>query len=203
MAEKVSSNQSFGGAITKFKAKSASLGGLETNFNVFVPSTSSSGPFPVLYYLAGLTCTEDTGAQKGGFLRDAAEHGIALVFPDTSPRGAKIEGEDDSWDFGTGAGFYIDATADKWSKYYNMESFVTKELPSLLSKTGLPLDLKRTSVFGHSMVRWAAKCPLSTMLTHPSTGRPRRALALPEVPGSLPVRVSLCAHLRADGLPVG
>lgn len=149
--EQQSKNQAWGGAITKFKTKSSSLGGLETNFNVFTPSTSN-GPFPVLYYLAGLTCTEDTGAQKGGFLRDAAQHGIALVFPDTSPRGAGIDGEEESWDFGTGAGFYLDATADKWSKHYMMESFVTKELPELLGKTGLPLDLKRSSVFGHSMV---------------------------------------------------
>ena len=81
--EQAAKNQSWGGQFYKFKAKSSSLGGLETAFNVFVPS-EQGGPFPVLFYLAGLTCTEDTGAQKGGFLRDAAEHSLALVFPDTS-----------------------------------------------------------------------------------------------------------------------
>jgi len=151
--EKVSSNKSWGGEITAFKATSNALGGLETTFNVFVPDNSSptGHKFPVLYYLAGLTCDGNTGAQKGGFLRDAAEHGICLVFPDTSPRGAKIDNEDDSWDFGTGAGFYLNATNPKWEKHYNMDRFVTKELPTLVEETGLPVDIKTASVFGHSM----------------------------------------------------
>lgn len=78
--------------------------------------------------LAGLTCTEDTGAQKGHLLAPAAKHGIAIVFPDTSPRGAGIDGEDEDWDFGTGAGFYLNANKDKYAEFYNMEEFVTKEL---------------------------------------------------------------------------
>lgn len=78
--------------------------------------------------LAGLTCTEDTGAQKGHLLSPAAKHGIAVVFPDTSPRGAGIDGEDEDWDFGTGAGFYLNANKDKYAEFYNMEEFVTKEL---------------------------------------------------------------------------
>jgi len=153
MVEQTSKNLSWNGAIYGYKATSSSLGGLETSFNVFVPSSSSSSSkkFPVLYYLAGLTCNADTGAQKGGFLRDAAEQGIALVFPDTSPRGAKVEGEDESWDFGTGAGFYLNATNSKWEKHYNMDKFITQELPKLLQETGLPLDTKTASIFGHSM----------------------------------------------------
>ncbi|PVF94511.1 putative esterase D [Serendipita vermifera] len=149
----ISSNKAFGGYIKKYKAPSSSLGGLETQFNVFIPSTSSTHGinFPVLIYLAGLTCNEDTGAWKGGFLPTAASEGIALVFPDTSPRGAKIEGEDDDWDFGTGAGFYIDATADKWAKHYRMFSLITQELPEILKGLNLPLDLSRQSIFGHSM----------------------------------------------------
>jgi len=164
--EKLSSNASWGGVIQKFKAKSEALGGLDTQFNVFVPSAdgASSSTFPVLYYLAGLTCTEDTGAQKGGFLRDAASHGIALVFPDTSPRGARVAGEDDGWDFGTGAGFYLNASNSKWSKHYNMDKFVTEELPTLLGKTGLPLDTKTASIFGHSMGGHGA---ISLYLLHP------------------------------------
>lgn len=115
--------------------------GLSTQFNVFVPSSKSapSNGFPVLYYLSGLTCNEDTGAWKGGFLGHAQACGIALVFPDTSPRGAKVEGEEDSWDLGTAAGFYLDATAEKWAKHYRMFSFVTQELVGLLKGTDLPL----------------------------------------------------------------
>ncbi|KAG8838260.1 hypothetical protein FRC18_005464 [Serendipita sp. 400] len=145
----VSSNKTFGGFIRKYKATAESLGGLSTQWNVFVPS--GAGPFPVLYYLAGLTCNEDTGAWKGTFLPVAAAEGISLVFPDTSPRGANIEGEEESWDFGTGAGFYLDATAEKWSKHYRMFTFITEELPNLLRTLSLPLDLTRQSIFGHSM----------------------------------------------------
>ncbi|BGP11011.1 hypothetical protein JCM10049v2_006905 [Rhodotorula toruloides] len=150
--EQVAENYSFDGVIRKFKATSTSLGGLETQFNVFVPKEALDGQkVPVLYYLAGLTCTEDTAPWKGGFLRDAAAEGIALVFPDTSPRGAGIEGEEKDWDFGTAAGFYLNATKEPWSKHYNMYDFVTSELPSLLSSLSLPLDLSRSSIFGHSM----------------------------------------------------
>ena len=100
--EKLAANNASTGALTKYKFESSSLG-LPTQFNIFIPaSASSSSPVPVLFYLAGLTCTEDTGAQKGGFLNEAGKHGIAIVFPDTSPRGAGVEGEDDDWQLGTG-----------------------------------------------------------------------------------------------------
>ena len=96
--EQTSSNQAWGGQLNKYKIASASsLGGLSANVSIYLPPNSSKGSTPVLYYLAGLTCNEDTGAQKGGFLRDAAQHGIAIVFPDTSPRGAGIAGEEDDW----------------------------------------------------------------------------------------------------------
>lgn len=147
--EQVSRNATFGGHIIKYKVTSVELGGLDATFNVFLPKESSTGNVPVLTYLAGLTCTEDTGPWKGGFLRDAAEEGIAMIFPDTSPRGAGIEGEETGWDFGTGAGFYIDATSAKYAKNYRMYSFVTLELPSLLST--LPIDFSRHSITGHSM----------------------------------------------------
>jgi S-formylglutathione hydrolase len=101
--ERKASNQVSTGTLTKYTFNSTSLN-LPTNVNVFIPSSaSSSSPVPVLFYLAGLTCNEDTGAQKGGILNTAGQEGIAVVFPDTSPRGAGIEGEDDDWDFGTGA----------------------------------------------------------------------------------------------------
>lgn len=90
-------------------------------------------------------------AQKGGFFKDAASEGLAILFPDTSPRGAGVEGEDDDWDFGTSAGFYLDATNPKYAKNYNMHKHVTQELPQILESAGLPVDLSRKSVFGHSM----------------------------------------------------
>ena len=98
--EKLSSNRVSTGTLTKYSFPSSSLGGLTTIINVFVPDSKS--PVPVIFYLAGLTCTEDTGAQKGGMFNKAGEEGIAVVLPDTSPRGAGIEGEDEDWDFGTG-----------------------------------------------------------------------------------------------------
>lgn len=149
--EKLSSNKHYEGTLVKYKFRSAALGDTYTQFNLFLPANAALGKVPVLIYLAGLTCTEDNGAQKGGFMRDAAAQGIALLFPDTSPRGAGIDGEDVDWDFGSGAGFYLNATNTKWSKHYNMLSHVTQELPQVLEKAGLPLDFTRQSIFGHSM----------------------------------------------------
>ncbi|KAH9818780.1 family 1 carbohydrate esterase [Melampsora americana] len=164
--EVVSYNKTHSGQITKFKFKSSSLGDLVTSINVFVPlSTETDKKFPVLFYLAGLTCNEDTGPQKGGFLKEAAKQEIALVFPDTSPRGANVEGEGDDWDFGTGAGFYLNATHPKWAKHYQMEKLITEEIPNVLEASDLPLDLTRKSIFGHSMGGHGA---LTLYLNHPT-----------------------------------
>ncbi|CCO28346.1 S-formylglutathione hydrolase [Rhizoctonia solani AG-1 IB] len=153
--EQVAQNKAFGGSITKYKFVSEALGGLETNFNLFVPEgASSSAKVPVVTYLAGLTCNEDTAPWKAGLLLPASQHSLALLFPDTSPRGANIPTEDDSWDFGTGAGFYLNATAQDWSKNYNTERLITSEIQRVLkenSDVGGVLDLERQSVMGHSM----------------------------------------------------
>jgi len=149
--EKVSANKAFGGSLTKYQFQSAALGGLTARFNIFLPANAASGKVPVLVYLAGLECTEDTGAQKGAFLGDAAKEGIALLFPDTSPRGAGIPGEDDDWQFGTGAGFYLNATSPTYAKHYNMLAHVTQELPAVIEAAALPVDFTRQSIFGHSM----------------------------------------------------
>ncbi|KAG2154653.1 carbohydrate esterase family 1 protein [Suillus clintonianus] len=149
--EQLSSNKHYEGTLAKYKFRSAALGDTYTQFNIFLPANAAQGKVPVLVYLAGLTCTEDNGAQKGSFMRDAAAQGIALLFPDTSPRNAGIEGEDVDWDFGSGAGFYLNATNPKWSKHYNMLNHITQELPQVLQKAGLPLDFTRQSIFGHSM----------------------------------------------------
>ena len=124
--------------------------GLEMKFSVFQPPQAKSGKVPVLYYLAGLTCTEETFAIKAGAQRIAAELGLMLVAPDTSPRGANIPGEAQAWDFGIGAGFYVDATREPWAKRYRMYSYVTRELPALVEQE-FPADASRQGIFGHSM----------------------------------------------------
>lgn len=132
-------------------------------FAVFVPPRRHDGPVPVLWYLAGLTCTEETFMTKAGALGLAADRGIMLVAPDTSPRGAGVPGEDDDWDLGTGAGFYVDATAARWARHYNMFSYVTDELPALVADR-FPADMGRQGIFGHSMgghgaLVCALRCP--------------------------------------------
>eukprot|EP00903_Cladosiphon_okamuranus_P005797 g5744.t1 len=121
-------------------------------FSVFLPpQAAASGPLPVLYYLSGLTCTDDNFIQKAGAQRVAALRGVALVAPDTSPRGAGIPGEDEGWDFGTGAGFYVDATEPGWKDNYRMYEYVTEELPSVVAANFPAVDTSKASVFGHSM----------------------------------------------------
>ncbi|KAJ3053204.1 hypothetical protein HK097_004800 [Rhizophlyctis rosea] len=147
--KQLSQNKCFGGLVTKYVHQSAVLG-CEMKFQVFIPhQQSSTTKFPGLYFLSGLTCTEDNFIQKAGAQRKAAQLGIALIAPDTSPRGLNIKGEDDSWDFGTGAGFYVNATESKW-KNYQMYSYVTQELPKLVNEN-LPIDPSRISISGHSM----------------------------------------------------
>lgn len=148
----VSQNKVFSGLLTKYSFLSSVLGGLEAKMNVFVPKeASASNKVPVLYYLSGLTCTEDNAAQKGHLFEAASQKQIAIVFPDTSPRGANIPGENDSWDFGTGAGFYVNATREPWSKHYNMYDHVLKEIPDVIAKNEIPIDVSRASILGHSM----------------------------------------------------
>ena len=117
---------------------------------VFEPPQAAGGSVPVLYYLAGLTCTEETFAIKAGAQRLAAELGLMLVAPDTSPREPRLPGDDASWEFGLAAGFYVDATEAPWSAHYRMYSYVTRELPELLGQH-FRADLSRQSIMGHSM----------------------------------------------------
>jgi S-formylglutathione hydrolase len=118
-------------------------------FSVFLPAAAESARLPAMFYLAGLTCNEETFMIKGGAQRIAAREGMILVAPDTSPRGAGVAGEADDWDFGVGAGFYVDATEDPWRKHYRMYSYIL-ELRELLVAQ-LPLDAGRIGIFGHSM----------------------------------------------------
>eukprot|EP00012_Vannella_robusta_P001696 CAMPEP_0206186550 /NCGR_PEP_ID=MMETSP0166-20121206/2467_1 /ASSEMBLY_ACC=CAM_ASM_000260 /TAXON_ID=95228 /ORGANISM="Vannella robusta, Strain DIVA3 518/3/11/1/6" /LENGTH=310 /DNA_ID=CAMNT_0053601951 /DNA_START=1205 /DNA_END=2137 /DNA_ORIENTATION=+ len=153
MAELVKTTLCFGGKVQKWKHKSSVLGD-ECNEMVFStylpPGASADAKVPVIYWLSGLTCTDENFITKAAAQRMAAELGVALVCPDTSPRGCNIEGEDENWDFGTGAGFYVNATADKWKKNYNMFSYVTEELPSIVAKME-EIDASNCSIMGHSM----------------------------------------------------
>jgi S-formylglutathione hydrolase len=122
----------------------------EMRFSVFVPPQAAQRSVPVLYYLAGLTCTEETFMVKAGAQRFAAELGLMLVAPDTSPRKARIPGDDAAWDFGLGAGFYVDAVKAPWSSHYRMYSYVTRELPETIRSLDVRLS-DRSGILGHSM----------------------------------------------------
>ncbi|MBD2257858.1 S-formylglutathione hydrolase [Pseudanabaena sp. FACHB-2040] len=139
----------FGGLVAYYSHSSRECG-CPMQFAVFVPPQAQEGPVPVLYYLSGLTCTEDNFTAKAGAQRYAAEHGLMLVAPDTSPRGLGIPGEEDDWDFGTGAGFYVDATQKPWSQHYRMYSYVVQELPELIA-ANFRIQPDRQGIFGHSM----------------------------------------------------
>ncbi|MEO8165205.1 MAG: S-formylglutathione hydrolase [Betaproteobacteria bacterium] len=145
----ISEHQCFGG-VQGYYAHASKEIGLEMKFSVFQPPQANTGKVPVLYYLAGLTCTEETFPIKAGAQRVASDLGLMLVAPDASPRGANVPGEADAWDFGVGAGFYIDATREPWSKNYRMYSYVTRELPALVAQH-FAADAGRQGIFGHSM----------------------------------------------------
>ncbi|RUS83980.1 hypothetical protein EGW08_008241, partial [Elysia chlorotica] len=146
----VSSNKMFGGEQRVYSHESSELGCV-MKFGVFLPAEALAGTkLPVLVWLSGLTCTEQNFITKAGAQRVAADLKLIVVNPDTSPRGLGIEGEDDSYDFGSGAGFYVDATTDKWKKNYRMYSYVTKEFLSLVHGN-FPTLPDKQGVFGHSM----------------------------------------------------
>ncbi|XP_059479781.1 S-formylglutathione hydrolase [Neocloeon triangulifer] len=147
--KEVSSNKCFAGFQKVFSHQSASTK-CEMKFAVYLPAKAvDNTPCPVIYWLSGLTCNELNFVQKAGAQKIASELGIILVCPDTSPRGCNIAGEDDSWDFGTGAGFYVDATEEAWKINYRMFSYVTVELPEVVNKN-FPTNGKQ-SIMGHSM----------------------------------------------------
>lgn len=120
------------------------------NFSAFLPPQEANKKLPVLYWLSGLTCSEQIFITEAQAQAHAKKHGIILIIPDTSPRDTGIPGENDSYDLGSGAGFYVDATEAKWSKHYQMYSYVTQELRKLVEEK-LPIDRERRGIFGHSM----------------------------------------------------
>ncbi len=145
----ISQYKSFDGKLGFYSHASSSCNG-EMRFAVYQPPQAAEKPVPVLYFLSGLTCTEENFMVKAGAQRYAAEYGLMLVAPDTSPRNTGIAGEDDEWDFGTGAGFYVDATVEPWRSHYQMYSYIVQELPALIA-ANFPIQPEKQGIFGHSM----------------------------------------------------
>ena len=148
MLELISEHACFGGVQRFYRHDSGEIG-LPMRFSVFLPPQASSASVPAVFYLAGLTCTEETFMIKAGAQRVAAELGQILIAPDTSPRGANVPGETDDWDLGAGAGFYVDATQEPWRKHYRMYSYLLELYRLVLDE--LPVDPSRVSIMGHSM----------------------------------------------------
>lgn len=148
MLELISEHACFGG-VQRFYSHPSSEIGLPMRFSVFLPAQARIGDVPALFYLAGLTCTEETFMVKAGAQRVAAAQGLMLITPDTSPRGSGIAGESDSWDFGLAAGFYVDATVAPWHARYRMYSYVLELLQTVIE--AFPVDASRVGIFGHSM----------------------------------------------------
>lgn len=147
--EILSTHRCFDGTVGFYQHLSETCNG-PMRFAVYLPPRAASGRVPVLYFLQGLTCTEENFMVKSGAQKFAAHYGIMLVTPDTSPRKTGIPGENDEWDFGGGAGFYVDATEEPWSRHYRMYSYVIEELPTLIARY-FPADTSRSGISGHSM----------------------------------------------------
>ena len=147
--ETVSVAKAFGGEQGVYTHKSEACA-CDMTFAVYMPPQAKDGPVPVLWYLSGLTCSHTNVMDKGEYRAHAAKHGVAIVCPDTSPRGEKVPDEKDNWQFGSGAGFYLDATREPWRKNYRMYSYIRDELQALVVDQ-FNIDAKRQGIFGHSM----------------------------------------------------
>jgi S-formylglutathione hydrolase len=190
----ISEHACFDGVQGYYSHDSEAVGGT-MRFAVYRPPQARRGPVPVLYYLAGLTCTEETFAIKAGAQRVAAELGLMLVAPDTSPRGAGVPGEDDDWDLGTGAGFYVDATREPWARNYRMYTYVTRELPEVIA-AHFPAIPDRAGIFGHSMGGHGA---LVCALKNPGRYRSLSAFAPIVAPSQVPWGIkAFSAYLGDD-----
>ena len=149
--EILSDNRCFEGRQLKLKHNSEVLD-CEMIFSVFLPPAAEYEAVPVIYWLSGLTCNDDNFVQKAGAQQYAADAGVAIICPDTSPRGDSVPDDPEAaYDFGLGAGFYVDATQSPWSDHYQMYSYITRELPSVLEQSELPLNTAACSIMGHSM----------------------------------------------------
>ncbi|WP_150291554.1 S-formylglutathione hydrolase [Sphingobium estronivorans] len=198
--ETVSTNRAFGGTQGVYKHASTETG-TEMTFSVFVPDHAAGATLPVVWYLSGLTCTHANVTEKGEYRRLCAELGLIFVAPDTSPRGPDLKGNivaddpDAAYDFGLGAGFYVDAAQQPFAPHYRMWSYVTEELPALVA-AHFPADMDRQSIMGHSMGGHGA---LTIGLTHAGRFRAVSAFAPIVAPGQVPWgRKALTGYLGED-----
>jgi S-formylglutathione hydrolase len=193
--ETVSEVKSHGGVQGVYRHQSRATG-TEMTFALFLPPQAERRPVPLLTYLSGLTCTHANVVEKGEFRAACAQAGIAFLAPDTSPRGDDVPGDPDgAWDFGLGAGFYVDATEDPWAANYRMWSYVTEELPALVAER-FPLDMERHGITGHSMGGHGA---LTVALSNPGRYRSVSAFAPIVAPGQVPWgEKALSRYLGAD-----
>lgn len=191
--ETVSTWKSHGGTQGVYRHASRETG-TDMTFSVFVPEHAPGAKLPVLWYLSGLTCTHANATEKAEYRKACAGHGIVLVVPDTSPRGPDIP-DDEAFDFGTGAGFYLDATQQPWAKNYRMRSYVETELPAVVAQQ-FPVDMDAQSIFGHSMGGHGA---LTIALRNPGRFRSVSAFAPIVSPINCPFgRKSLGGYLGPD-----
>ena len=191
--ETVSENACFGGRQGVHTHTSQACG-CDMTFGLFLPEEARDGPVPVLWYLSGLTCTHENAMVKAGAQAHAAEHGIALVFPDTSPRGDGVA-DDDAYDLGQGAGFYVDATEAPWAPHFSMATYVTDELRKLVTRN-FPVDEGAQGITGHSMGGHGA---ITLALANPELYRSLSALApIANPTGADWGRRQLAAYLGAD-----
>lgn len=178
--ETASENRAHGGTQGQYSHKSQATG-TQMTFSVFVPDHADGAKLPVLWYLSGLTCNHANVTEKGEYRAACAEHGIIFVAPDTSPRGENVA-DDDSYDMGQGAGFYVDATEPPWTPHFKMRSYIENELPALIAKQ-FPVDMTRQGITGHSMGGHGA---LTIGLRNPDRFRSISAFAPIVAPGRVP-----------------
>ena len=196
--ETVSEVKSHGGVQGVYRHASAATH-TDMIFSVFVPAQPERGePMPVLWYLSGLTCTHANVTEKGEFRAACSRHGIIFVAPDTSPRGPEVPDDPDGlWDFGQGAGFYLDATEAPWDRHFNMATYLIDELPTLLAEH-FPIDPARQGICGHSMGGHGA---LTLALKHPGRYNSVSAFAPIVAPGQVPWGRKALRHYLGDAGP--
>lgn len=195
----VSRQRSFGGWQAVYSHTSAVLN-CAMNVAVYLPPQAETQPCPVIYWLSGLTCTEQNFITKAGAQRYAAQYGVVVVAPDTSPRGCNLPGEEDSWDLGTGAGFYVNATQDPWAQHYRMYDYIVTELPAAIA-ANFPIQPDRQGIMGHSMGGYGA---LMIALRNPGRFQGLSAFAPIVAPSQVPwgekVFTAYLGDNRADWL---